>query len=144
MKFVIQSLVAIVLVVFCACSSPDSKVSYDEWLSENRKPAHASLLDFSYEQSSGDLIEEQIILELEGDTLLATFRLIHPVGCLLIGDVDINEDSVTLQIDQACDPNQEAFVSEVADLIFTYKLKAQERMEHKTFNLDRHSDLMNN
>ena len=124
----------IVTVIISGCSNgsyqdnqsyQDNGENFQTWLAENRIQPNDRLIEFNYELTNKNDIEfEQIEKIQTGDTLIVSFYSAQPVGCLLIGDIEILQNVVKLKFGQACNPYDDGIVTEVADLLFTYKIKA--------------------
>lgn len=101
------------------------------------------LVDFSYTSIDNSLTElNNVEYYKSDDTLVVWFYSTQPVGCLIIGDIEIAKDTVELKIDQACNPYNDQIVSEEADLKFTYKIIDDQNLTAKTFKVVEHADLI--
>ena len=117
----------IISIIVTGCSSESTQENHDDfqiWLDENRIKPNGRLIDFDYEMiSDTDIQLGHIMTTHIGDTLVVSFYSTQPVGCLLIGDIEILKNSVELKFGQACNPHEDGIVTEQADLLFTYKIK---------------------
>jgi hypothetical protein len=102
----------------------DHPDDFHTWLNDHRIPPNERLIDFEYQAADiTDLAYHKIETTTSGDTLILSFYAAQPVGCVIIGDVAILENLVILKFGQACNPLEDAAVTEVADLLFTYKIQ---------------------
>ncbi|MCB9245679.1 MAG: hypothetical protein H6606_04550 [Flavobacteriales bacterium] len=135
------------LVPILACNSgggaEESSEDFQNWLHENRIKPNERLYDFDYRSAADmDLPFEEIRKAENGDTLMVSFRSTQPVGCPLIGDIEIGDGKVLLKFGQACDPDVSGILNEEADLIFTYKIKSASDLKDASFVIVGLSELM--
>lgn len=125
MARLIKYLIISIFAVGCSSESHQgNSENFQVWLSKNRIQPNKRLIDFTYDSTNDPDIEYDVIEKtISGDTLIVSFCSTQPVGCLLIGDIEILENIIKLKFGQACDPYAEGIVTEEADLIFTYKIK---------------------
>ena len=144
MEQIIKHLILSIALV--SCSNPPSRNSHDDfqtWLNDNRLPPNERLIDFYYQSGNGPNHERHKIEKtIRGDTLIASFYSTQPVGCLLIGDIEILENLVVLKFGQACNPYGEGIATEEADLLFTYKVKNGVGLQGVPFKIEELAHLL--
>jgi len=144
MARLIKYLIISIIVVGCSSETHQANSeNFQTWLSKNRIQPNERLIDFDYDSTNDPDIQYEIIEKtISGDTLIVSFYSTQPVGCLLIGDIEILENRVKVKFGPACDPNADGIVTEEADLIFYYKIKNGVDLEDVPFIIEGLTDLI--
>lgn len=133
------------LFILSSCSSEEAVKTdrFNEWLNENRTKQNEKLIDFSY-TSSNKIFSDLINVEYykSDDTLVVWFYSTQPVGCLIIGDIEISKEIVELKIDHACNPFSDQIITEKTDLKFIYKIIDDQNLTAKTFKVIEKANLI--
>ena len=125
MKQLIKYLIVLVFFVRCGYEADqNNQEKFESWLNDHRIPANERLSKFDYHAPNELPVEYgKIEKTIIGDTLTVSFYTKQPVGCLLIGDIEILENLIVLKFGQACSPYEDGMVTEEADLLLTYQIK---------------------
>lgn len=118
----------------------------EKWLDENTVPKHKNLKSFELiseydlnlepftEQENTVLPSTQI--QFSKDSITAFFYQTIGVGCPIIGNISIENDTVKLLYDMVCHPKANALINEEIKFKLKYVLKNDAVFKHKIWKAE--------
>lgn len=116
----------------------------NNWIDENTILKHKNLLSFDieYQDYSKDFTPQnntilpQPQIQYEKDSIVVVFYETVWVGCPIIGNVRIENDTIKLLYDNVCHPDDDELINEEVDLELRYVLKNDAIFQNKVWKAE--------